>query len=85
LGWLSWHSDRLWIGRPWFQSCPCKILFAIVYKPALGPTQPSIQWVLWVLAPGIMQHELEADWSPSSNAEVKNVGAILSLPQVFML
>jgi hypothetical protein len=40
-----------------------------------GFTQPLIQWVPEVKRPG---HE--ADSSPSSNAEVKNDGAITLLP-----
>jgi hypothetical protein len=26
---------------------------ASVSRPALGPTQPPVQWVLWVLSPGL--------------------------------
>jgi hypothetical protein len=37
-------------------------------RPALGPTQPPVQWVLVV-----RQSEHEADHLPASSAEVKNV------------
>jgi hypothetical protein len=43
--------------------------------PALGPTQPPIQWV-----PVVKRQECEADHSPPSSAEVKNGGALPPLP-----
>jgi hypothetical protein len=46
-------------------------LFAIVSRPALGPTQPPIQWILRALSLGIKQPACEADHSPLSCAEVK--------------
>jgi hypothetical protein len=46
-------------------------LFSTPFRPALGPTQPPIQWV-----PGIKLKGREADHSPSSRAEVKKGGAI---------
>jgi hypothetical protein len=48
-----------------------------VSRLALGPTQPSIQWV-----PGVKWQGREADHSPPSNAEVKNGGAIPPLPHM---
>jgi hypothetical protein len=54
-------------------------------KPALGPTQPPIQWVPEALIRKIKRPRREADYSPPRNAEVKMRGAIPSLPQyVFM-
>jgi len=41
-------------------------------SPAVGPTQPSDQWVLQALFLGAEWAELEADHSPSSRAGVKN-------------
>jgi hypothetical protein len=35
-------------------------------RPALGPTQPPIQWVLGALSPGVKQSMREADHSPTS-------------------
>jgi hypothetical protein len=57
LGFDSWHG----LG----------ILFTIMSRMALGPTQPPIQWVLGTLSLGVKQPECEADHSPPSNAEVK--------------
>jgi hypothetical protein len=40
--------------------------FSMSSKPALGPTQPPIQWV-----PGVKRPGREADHSPPTSAEVK--------------
>jgi hypothetical protein len=47
------------------------ILFTIVSRPALGPTQPPIQWVQGALSLGVKLLGREADHSPPSSAEVK--------------
>jgi hypothetical protein len=48
-------------------------LLASVSRPALGPTQPPVQWVPWVLSPwGKARPGRDADHSPPSSAEVKN-------------
>jgi hypothetical protein len=78
---------RLRAGRPSFDSRKEQrfLLFA-AYRPALGPTQPHIQWVpvalfLWIKRPG-----READHSPSSSAEVENAWSYTSThPYVFMV
>jgi hypothetical protein len=44
--------------------------FAIASRPALGPTQPPIQWVQGALSPGIKWPGHEVDHSPTSSAEV---------------
>jgi hypothetical protein len=49
-------------------------------RPALGPTQPPIQWVRGALSPMVKRPGREADQSPPSTAEVKNGGAISPLP-----
>jgi hypothetical protein len=49
--------------------------FFTACRPALGPTQPPIQWV-----PGVKRPGREADHSPPSSAEVKNGGAMPPLP-----
>jgi hypothetical protein len=53
-------------------------LFTIASRPALGPSQPPIQWV-----PGVTRPGREADQSPPFSAEAKNGGAILPLPYMF--
>jgi len=40
-------------------------------RPALGPTQPSIQWIRGALSLGVKRPGREADYSPPSSAEMK--------------
>jgi hypothetical protein len=51
-------------------------LFSTAFRPALGSTQPPIQWVWEAISPGVKQPGHESDHSPSSSAEVKNREAI---------
>jgi hypothetical protein len=54
-------------------------------KPALGSTQPPIQWVPEALSPGVKRPEREADHSPSVSAEVKKMYLYTSThPYTFM-
>jgi hypothetical protein len=49
-------------------------LFSATFRSALGPTQPSIKWIL-----GVKRSERKADHSSLFSAEVKNacfVGAV---------
>jgi hypothetical protein len=55
-------------------------LFSTASRPALGPTQPPIHWVPGALSPGIKRPGREADHSPPSSAEVKNVWRYTSTP-----
>jgi hypothetical protein len=45
-------------------------------RPALGATQPHIQWVLGFHRWGVKGKEREADHSIPPSAEVKNGGAV---------
>jgi hypothetical protein len=47
------------------------IFLTTVSRPALGPTQPPIQWVLVVLSLKVKRPGREADHSPPPSAEVK--------------
>jgi hypothetical protein len=51
-----------------------------VSKPALGPTQPRIQWVLGVVTPGVRRSVREADRLPPYSAEAKNAWSYVSTP-----
>jgi hypothetical protein len=46
-------------------------LFTTASRTALGPTQPSIQWIPGALSLGVKRPGREADHSPPSTAEVK--------------
>jgi hypothetical protein len=45
--------------------------FYLMIRTALGPTQPSIQWVPGALSLGVKWPGCEADQSPPSSAKVK--------------
>jgi hypothetical protein len=47
-----------------------------------GPTQPPLQWVPGALSLGVKRPECEADHSPPSSAEVKNVRSYTSTPPI---
>jgi hypothetical protein len=55
-------------------------LLATASVPALEPTQYPIQWVPEALSPGVKRSGREADHSPPSSAEVKNVWSYTSTP-----
>jgi hypothetical protein len=50
--------------------------FCIKSRQALDPTQPPIQWVAEAVFPRVKRQVREADFSPLSNAELKNGRAI---------
>jgi hypothetical protein len=58
-------------------------LFFTAYRPALGPIQPPIQWVLGAPSPVVNRPGREADHSPPSIAEAKNDGSI-ALPPMYL-
>jgi hypothetical protein len=53
-------------------------LFTTASRPALGPTQPPIQWVLGSLSLRVKRPGREANHSPPSSAEVKNAWSYTS-------
>jgi hypothetical protein len=53
-------------------------LFTTASRPALGPTQPPIQWVPGAVSLGIKRPGCEADHTPPSSAEVKNAWSYTS-------
>jgi hypothetical protein len=59
-------------------------LFPTTSRLILGPTQPPVQCVLGALSLGIKQPGHEADHTPPSTADIKNGGANLHSPYIFM-
>jgi hypothetical protein len=57
-------------------------LFTTASRTALGPTQPPIQWVPGTLSLRVKRQGREADHSPPSSAEVKNVWSYTSTPPI---
>jgi len=55
-------------------------LFTTVSGPVLWSTQTPIQWVPGALSLGVKWHGREADHSPPSSFEVKNVWSYTSTP-----
>jgi hypothetical protein len=66
-------------------SCPTRgvgiYLFTTAPRPALGPTQPSIQWVPGALSLGVKWLGREADHSPPCSAEITNALSYTSTPK----
>jgi hypothetical protein len=60
-------------------------LFTIMSRPALRPTQSTIQWVPRGLSLGIKWLGHEADHSNPSNVNVKNVCSYTSIPQYALM
>jgi hypothetical protein len=55
-------------------------IFFHFFNPNVQPTQPPIQWAPGAPVPGAKRQGREANYSPSSGAEVKNGGPIPVLP-----
>jgi hypothetical protein len=76
-GQRSRYSDWLRAGLPMcWSSSPGRVknfLFSTSSKPALGSTQPPIQWVPGSLSPEVKQPGRESDHSPAASAEIKNL------------
>jgi hypothetical protein len=73
----SWYSDWLRVGRPRGRSSsPGRVknfLFSTSSRPALGSTQPPIQWVPGALSLGVKRPGREANHSLPTSAEVKKM------------
>jgi hypothetical protein len=61
------------------------LLFATIYRPALGPKQPPIQRVTEGLSLAVKRPERETDNLPPSSAEDKNVWSFTSTPAIGLL
>jgi len=59
-------------------------LFAIIFRLALQPNQPPIQWVPGFLNQRVKHPGCEADISPQSSAEVKNAWTYTSTPPIHL-
>jgi hypothetical protein len=57
-------------------------LFTIVSRPTLGPKKPPTQWVPGALTLGLKRLGREADHSPPSTIDVKNVCSYTSVPPI---
>jgi hypothetical protein len=55
-------------------------LFFMSSRPALGSTQPPIQWVPEALSLGVKWRGCEVDHSPPASAEVKKMWIYTSPP-----
>jgi hypothetical protein len=58
--------------------------FSMSSRPAVGPTQPPIQWVSGALSPGIKLPGHEADHSPPTSTEVKKTWICTSTPNLLL-
>jgi tRNA U34 5-methylaminomethyl-2-thiouridine-forming methyltransferase MnmC len=78
------QNIRLWLDDRWFKSRQSLriCLFTTAFRPALRPTQPPIQWEPGALSLGVKRLSREADHSPPSSAEVKNVWTCISTPSI---
>jgi hypothetical protein len=57
-------------------------IFSTSSRPAMGSTQPPIQWVLGDPSPRVKRPGREADCSPPTSAEVKKMWVYTSTPPV---
>jgi hypothetical protein len=81
---LSRYSEWLWAGRLRGRSLSLgrvkNISFFVSSIPALGSTQPPIQWVAGTFSPGVKRPGHETDHSLPASAEVKKSCVYTSTP-----
>jgi hypothetical protein len=78
-------DHKLTGGRPegtlsWCHSIPKVFLSSVTSRPAVGPTQPPIQWLPGTVPLRVKRPRHEYDHSSPFSAEVKNDGAVPQLP-----
>jgi hypothetical protein len=78
------YRDWLWSGQPRGRSSsPSRVknfLFLTSSRPALGSTQPPIEWGLGTLSPWVKGLGHEADHSPPASAGFKKMWSYTSTP-----
>jgi hypothetical protein len=79
---LGYRLDNQVLGFDSLQGL--EIFLTTMSRTALGPTQPPIQWVPGALSLEVKQPGCEADHSPPSSAEVKNVWSYTSTPPIHL-
>jgi hypothetical protein len=57
-------------------------IFSMSSIPALGSTQPPIQWAPGAVSPGLKRPGREADHSPPTSARSRKYGSVPPLPQM---
>jgi hypothetical protein len=79
---LSWYSDWLRDGQPGFDFCQRQetCFYSTAFSVTLGPTQPPIHWISGTIYSRVKLQGGEADHSPPSDTEVKNVELYLHAP-----
>jgi hypothetical protein len=82
-GQLSQYSDEL--DGPGSIPGRVRVLSSLQRPDRLWePTQPPIYWVRGAISPWLKRQGREADHTLSFNTEMKNGGALPSIPHVFM-
>jgi hypothetical protein len=66
----------IWTVRGSISGRDMRLFSSVASGPALGHTQPPIQWASGSLLLGVKLPECEADHSPASSTEVENGGTI---------
>jgi hypothetical protein len=82
---IRYYSDCLESGQGGRNSSPCRVKnfhFSTSSSPALGYTQPPVQWVQGSFR-GVKRKGREADHSPPTTAEVKNAWIYTTTPHTF--